>query len=98
MAGYITAKGALLGMTTAFAKEVGKDKIRVNAILPGWVATEKQLNLWMTDEQSWRKTLLIDKRLVPQDIADLALFLASSGSTMITGQALTVDGGKTMGA
>ncbi|RLV58920.1 SDR family oxidoreductase [Parashewanella curva] len=97
MAPYITAKAGLMGMTKALAKDFGKDNIRVNAILPGWVATQKQLDSWLTDEQEqkWMKHLAIKKRIQPEDVANLALFLASNQSTLITGQCISVDAGRT---
>ncbi|WP_133408140.1 SDR family NAD(P)-dependent oxidoreductase [Parashewanella tropica] len=97
MAPYITAKAGLMGMTKALAKDFGKDNIRVNAILPGWVATQKQLDSWLTDEQEqkWMEHLAIKKRIQPEDVANLALFLASNQSTLITGQCISVDAGRT---
>lgn len=96
MAGYITSKGAVLGLTTALAKELGNDNIRVNAIVPGWVATDKQITMWAHEESDWKSGLALNKRIMPDDVADLALFLASNNSKMITGQAFNLDCGKTL--
>jgi NAD(P)-dependent dehydrogenase (short-subunit alcohol dehydrogenase family) len=69
--------------------------VRVNAIMPGWVMTERQLKLWIDDTANE----LIDRgqalpdRIQPEDIARAALFLASDDSRMCTGQHLIVDGG-----
>ncbi|QBY04236.1 SDR family oxidoreductase [Thalassotalea sp. HSM 43] len=97
MAGYISAKAGLLGMTKALAKDFGGNNVRVNAIVPGWVATERQLNDWLTEEveQKWMETMALKRRILPEDVANLALFLASDDSSMITGQSMVVDGGKT---
>ena len=97
MVGYTTAKAGLIGMTKSLAKDLGKFNIRVNAVLPGWVATEKQLASYLTEneEQKWMDAMAIKKRIDPMEVAKLALFLASSDSAMITGQSITIDGGRT---
>lgn len=96
MVGYNTAKAGLLGMTKSLANELGADNIRVNALLPGWVATDKQLNSWLTEEEEaqWLAQMALKKRLYPHHVAKLALFLASDESDMITGQGIAVDGGR----
>ena len=96
MVGYNTAKAGLLGMTRSLANEFGIDNIRVNALLPGWVATDKQLNSWFTkeEENQWTSKMALKKRLYPKHIAKLALFIASDDSEMITGQGLTIDAGR----
>ncbi len=97
MVGYTTAKAGLIGMTKSLAKDLGKFNIRVNAVLPGWVATEKQLASYLTEneEQKWMDAMAIKKRIDPMEVAKLALFLASTDSAMITGQSITIDGGRT---
>lgn len=96
MAGYITAKAGLAGMTKALAKDYGGDHVRVNAIVPGWVATERQLEQWLSPEQEQQlmEMVAIQKRITPEEIARLALFLASDDSTFITGQCMVIDGGR----
>ncbi len=96
MTGYVTAKAGIIGMTRALAKEFGEYGVRVNAILPGWVATEKQLSSWLTkeEEQKWTESMAIKRRITPEDVAALALFLASDNSQMITGQCINIDGGR----
>ncbi|WNC69122.1 SDR family NAD(P)-dependent oxidoreductase [Thalassotalea nanhaiensis] len=96
MSGYVTAKAGIIGMTRAMAKDFGCDNIRVNAILPGWVATERQLQTWLNEdvENQWMESMAIKKRILASDVAKLALFLASDDSSMITGQKLVIDGGK----
>lgn len=97
MPGYVAAKSAIIGLTKSLAKDYGKSNIRVNAILPGWVVTQKQLDSWLTPtaEAAWMEQVALQKRLLPDDVASLALFLASNDSAMITGQSLTIDGGRT---
>ncbi len=97
MSGYATAKAAIVGMTKALAHDFGSSNIRVNAIMPGWVATQRQLDnlLNKEDENRWMESMALKKRILPADVANLALFLASKDSAMITGQAIAIDGGKT---
>jgi NAD(P)-dependent dehydrogenase (short-subunit alcohol dehydrogenase family) len=97
MPGYVSAKAGLIGMTKALARDYGERFVRVNAILPGWVVTERQLQTWLTPEEEsrWMNQVALPKRLLPEDVARLALFLAASDSAMITGQAFTIDGGRT---
>jgi NAD(P)-dependent dehydrogenase (short-subunit alcohol dehydrogenase family) len=97
MVGYVAAKGAINAMSKSLAREWGGDNIRVNALSPGWVITERQLKLWLTPEAEadWMKQVALQKRIMPEDIARLMLFLAADDSRMITGQNLVIDGGRT---
>jgi NAD(P)-dependent dehydrogenase (short-subunit alcohol dehydrogenase family) len=97
MPGYVSAKAGLIGMTKALAKDYGAVMVRVNAISPGWVVTQQQLATWLTqqEEADWMKQVALPKRLMPEDVASLALFLAADDSSMITGQNFTIDGGRT---
>lgn len=97
MPGYVAAKSALLGLTKALAREYGPEGIRVNSILPGWVVTERQLKLWLTPEaeEAWMKDVPLKRRIMPEDVANLALFLGADDSAMITAQHFTIDGGRT---
>lgn len=96
MPGYVTAKSALLGLTKALARHYGPDRIRVNCILPGWVVTERQLDKWLTPEAEaeWREQTALKDRIKPEDVAQLALFLAADDSRMITNQQFIIDGGR----
>ncbi len=97
MAAYVAAKSAILGLTKALAREWGAAGVRVNAISPGWVVTERQLALWLTPEAEaeWAKQTALPGRILPDDVARLALFLAADDSAMITGQNLVIDAGRT---
>ncbi|MFW8596078.1 SDR family NAD(P)-dependent oxidoreductase [Cribrihabitans neustonicus] len=92
---YTTANSGINGMTRSLAREFGPDRIRVNALAPGWVLTEKQLGKWATPEAlaAHLERQCLKDHLAPQDIVDAALFLASDTSRMMTGQAMVVDGG-----
>ena len=92
---YVTANSGINGMTRALAREFGVYKIRVNAIAPGWVMTEKQKEMWVSPEllDEHVKRQCLKDLLVPDDIVDSVLFLASESSKSITGQLLAVDGG-----
>ena len=94
--GYIAAKAGLLGLTKAFAREYGVYNIRVNSLVPGWVATKRQLSKWLTPEveEDWMKQVALKKRIMPEDIAKAALFLAADDSSMMTNQQIIVDGGR----
>jgi NAD(P)-dependent dehydrogenase (short-subunit alcohol dehydrogenase family) len=96
LASYTTAKAGILGLTKALAADFGADNIRVNAILPGWVATPRQLEKWLTpeEEQEWMQGVCLKKRLGAHDVAKLALFLASEDAAMITAQSFSVNGGR----
>jgi D-xylose 1-dehydrogenase len=92
---YITAKAGIVGLTKTLAHEVGKDNIRVNAILPGAIVTEKQRRLVLTPEYSAEilANQALKRHLVPDEVVRLALFLAADDSSAITGQSHIVDGG-----
>lgn len=92
---YASAKGGVIGLTDSLASEFGSDTIRVNAIAPGAVMTERQLRLWYSEEQAGEVAgrQLIKRWVLPEDIARTALFLASDDSAMITRQCITVDAG-----
>ena len=93
---YAAAKAAIVGFTNSLARLVGPDRIRVNAIAPGMVITERQRRLWYQDEQriaEGRARQAIHDAVTPEDIARLALFLASDESARITSQCIRVDGG-----
>ena len=95
MVAYTTAKSAVVGLTKTLGREFGPDNIRVNAIAPGAVMTERQLRLWYSPAEADQITdrQAIKRRLLPHDIARATLFLAADDSEMITKQYIVVDGG-----
>jgi len=92
---YTTANSGINGLTRSLAREFGPDRIRVNALAPGWVLTDKQKDLWVTPEglAAHVDRQCLKDTLAPEDIVGGTLFLASSVSRMMTGQALVIDGG-----
>lgn len=93
---YGTAKAAVLGLTRALARGFGADNIRVNAIEPGAVITEKQKRMWYPDPKQIDAIVSrqpLHQVLLGDEIARTVLFLASDDSRMITKQAITVDAG-----
>ena len=92
---YVMAKSAVQGLTRGLAKDLGPYGIRVNSLVPGWVMTDKQRRLWLTDEgrEDIKRGQCIDAELLPEDLARMALFLAADDSRMITSQDIVVDGG-----
>jgi NAD(P)-dependent dehydrogenase (short-subunit alcohol dehydrogenase family) len=96
MIAYATAKAAVGGLTRALARGFGNDNIRVNAIEPGAVVTEKQKRLWYPDPKQIEGMVqrqAIKRMLLGEEIARTVLFLAADDSRMITKQSITVDAG-----
>ncbi len=92
---YTTANSGINGMTRSLAREFGPNRIRVNALAPGWVLTQAQRDKWASPEalaEHLGRQCLKD-HLEPDDVVGATLFLASEASRMMTGQALVVDGG-----
>lgn len=92
---YTTANGGITALTRSLAREFGPDAIRVNALMPGWVLTDKQLEMWASPEDlaAHMEKMCLKEHLKPRDITGGTLFLASNASRMMTGQALVIDGG-----
>jgi len=92
---YAMAKSAVHGLVNGLARELGKDSIRINALVPGWVITEKQRTLWLDEagEREIRAKQCMPGYLAAEDLACAALFLAADDSRMCTGHDFIVDGG-----
>ena len=91
---YVAAKGAVMGMTSVMAKEMGDDNICVNAVAPGMIATEGTMA--HSSEEAFNRVMnnqAIKKRGRPEHLAGLIAFLASDDAEMITGQMILCDGG-----
>lgn len=97
MPGYVAAKSALNGLSKSLANQYGEYGIRVNTVLPGWVATQKQLNSHLTPEanKEWQRSVALRGDLTPSHVANVVLFLAADDSDMITGQQFVIDAGRT---
>ncbi|MCD6070665.1 MAG: 3-oxoacyl-ACP reductase, partial [Microvirga sp.] len=94
-AAYKTAKSAVVGLTRALARELGDRNIRVNCVVPGWIMTQRQIDLWLTPEgeKELLKRQCVKRKLVPQDIANFTLFLGSDDASAMSAQTYLVDGG-----
>jgi len=92
---YIAAKAAIVGLTRTMAHELGPANIRVNAVLPGAIVTEKQKKLWYTPEYKAEimASQALKRDILPDDVARLVLFLAADDSSAITNQSYVIDGG-----
>jgi galactose dehydrogenase len=94
-ASYITANAGIVGLTRTLAREFGPDRIRVNAVAPGWVLTERQKVMWVTPEAlaAHLSRQCLPDPIDPVDVTGVVLFLASGASRMMTSQTLNLDGG-----
>tara|TARA_Y100000590_G_scaffold96879_1_gene110123 strand:+ start:1178 stop:1927 length:750 start_codon:yes stop_codon:yes gene_type:complete len=94
---YSSAKSAIFGLSRSLARELGKYNIRVNAISPGSIATERQLKLWL--KPKLKKEIMslqcLKRQILPEDIANMTLYLASDVSSGCTKQNFIVDAGIT---
>tara|TARA_R110002096_G_scaffold4493_10_gene20845 strand:- start:13735 stop:14481 length:747 start_codon:yes stop_codon:yes gene_type:complete len=95
-ANYAASKAGLLGLTKALAKEFAARKVTVNAVAPGFIATDMTAELNDAQKETIIKNVPLGVLGSPDDIASATLFLASSEASYITGQVLTVDGGMVM--
>ena len=94
---YATAKAAVAGLTRSLARDLGPSNIRVNTLVPGWVMTERQRRLWLDDagRAAIARGQCIDRPLMAEHIARMALFLAADDSALCTAQDFVVDAGWT---
>jgi NAD(P)-dependent dehydrogenase (short-subunit alcohol dehydrogenase family) len=95
MAVYTAAKSAVLGLTRSLARDFGPDNIRVNAIAPGWIMTQRQIDKWLTPEgeEELMRRQCLKRKLVPDEVARFTVFLASEEASACTNQHYVVDGG-----
>ncbi|TCL00557.1 NAD(P)-dependent dehydrogenase (short-subunit alcohol dehydrogenase family) [Shimia isoporae] len=95
LSAYVSAKSAIEGLTNGLARELGPSRIRVNCITPGFVKTERQVQLWLTPEleaQVFESQCLPDF-IEAEDVANLAAFLLADDSRMCTSGVFPVNGG-----
>jgi NAD(P)-dependent dehydrogenase (short-subunit alcohol dehydrogenase family) len=94
---YLASKGAVLGLTKALARELGPHGITVNGIAPGAVVSDAECRVFAERLENYAAWVLdrqcIKSRILPDDVANLAAFLASDAARMISGQNIGVDGG-----
>jgi D-xylose 1-dehydrogenase len=95
MAAYTAAKSAVLGLTRSLARDYGPDNIRVNAIAPGWIMTQRQIEKWLTPEAEAElmQRQCLKRKLAPDEVAGFTVFLASEEASACTNQHYIVDGG-----
>ena len=94
---YATSKAAVVGLTRGLAREFGAFGIRVNTVTPGWVMTQRQIDLWVDEaaEVEIKRNQCLPGKLMPGHIAAMVLFLASDDGAMCTAQDFVVDAGWT---
>jgi NAD(P)-dependent dehydrogenase (short-subunit alcohol dehydrogenase family) len=94
--GYAIAKSGVEGITRTMARTFGPHNVRVNTVLPGWVATERQLTKWWSPEgeEGTLRDQAIKRRIYPREFAQMVLFLAADDGAACTAQQFFVDGGR----
>lgn len=92
---YATAKSAVHGLTRTMARDLGNHRIRVNAVVPGWIMTERQKELWATPEAlaAHRERQCLPDLIEPEYVARMVLFLASDDAAMCTASNYMVEAG-----
>ena len=95
MAAYTAAKSGVVGLTRSFARDLGEFNIRVNSVVPGWVMTQRQMDLWLNDEseKELMKRQCLKEKLMPKELAQAVLFFSSQQSSGCTNQSYVVDKG-----
>jgi D-xylose 1-dehydrogenase len=93
---YQSAKAAVIGMTRGLARDLGPDRIRLNSVTPGWIMTQRQIDLWLTPEAEagLMAAQCLKEKVYPPDIARMVLWLAADDSRLVTAQNFVVDGGR----
>jgi D-xylose 1-dehydrogenase len=93
---YTASKSAILGLTRSLARDYGTWNIRVNAIAPGWIMTERQVEKWLTPqgEADLMKAQCLKRKLHPEDVSKVVVFLASDEAGAVSSQQYIVDGGR----
>lgn len=95
MAAYTASKSGVIGLTRSLARDYGSYNIRVNAIAPGWIMTERQIEKWMTPEGEVElvQRQCLKRKLAPDEVAKFTVFLASDEASACTAQHYIIDGG-----
>lgn len=95
MAAYTASKSAVLGLTRSLARDYGPWNIRVNAIAPGWIMTQRQIDMWLTPEalKELEQRQCLKRKIMPDEVARFTVFMASEEASACTNQQYVVDGG-----
>jgi 3-oxoacyl-[acyl-carrier protein] reductase len=95
MSAYVAAKGAQLGLTRSWSRELGPYGITVNLVAPGWIPVERHEGTSEEAYAGYLRDVPLDHMGTPEDIAAAVAYLASDGGRFVTGQQLSVNGGRT---
>jgi 3-oxoacyl-[acyl-carrier protein] reductase len=95
-ANYVAAKGAQLGLTRSWARELAPHGVTVNLVAPGWIPTERHADATQEELDSYAATVPMGRMGEPEDVAKMVAFLASDAAGFITGQKISVNGGNTL--
>lgn len=93
---YSASKAGMIGLAKSIAQELGSRGIRANAIAPGFIITEMTAKLSDEVKEEWAKKIPLRRGGTPEDVANVATFLASDLSSYVSGQVIQVDGGMNM--
>lgn len=93
---YSASKAGMIGLAKSIAQELGSRGVRANAIAPGFIITDMTAKLSDEVKEEWSKKIPLRRGGTPEDVADIATFLASDMSSYVTGQVIQVDGGMNM--
>jgi NAD(P)-dependent dehydrogenase (short-subunit alcohol dehydrogenase family) len=93
---YNAAKGAQLGLTRTWARELGPLGITVNLVAPGWIPVERHADVDPRYVEEYRRDVPLGRMGTPGEVADVVAFLASDGARFVNGERVTVNGGHTM--
>jgi NAD(P)-dependent dehydrogenase (short-subunit alcohol dehydrogenase family) len=96
MPAYTSAKAGVEGLTKGMARDLGVHGIRVNCVIPGWIMTQRQIDLWLTPEaeEQLLRMQTLKAKVMPVDVARMVLWLAADDSRMCSAQLWVVDGGR----
>jgi NAD(P)-dependent dehydrogenase (short-subunit alcohol dehydrogenase family) len=97
MSAYVAAKGAQLGLTRSWARELGPAGITVNLVAPGWIPVERHRDTSTQELAQYQADLPLGRLGLPEDVAAVVCFLASDAAGFVTGQRIAVKGGHTIG-
>jgi len=95
-ANYVAAKGAQLGLTRSWARELAPTGITVNLVAPGWIPTERHADATQEELDNYARSVPMQRMGSEKDVARMVAFLASDDGGFITGQKFSVNGGNTL--